>query len=78
MPAGYCRCCFSSFFVVVLAPVPVVLLLFIIDFSGSGFKFRNYDYLKEIFAKCNILLIHETWLYNFQHEGIGKKKICLQ
>lgn len=44
----------------------------IVSFNCSGFKFRNYDYLKDIFMKCEILLIQETWLYNFQHEEIGK------
>ncbi len=44
----------------------------IVSFNCSGFKFRNYDYLKDIFRKCDILLIQETWLYNFQHEEIGK------
>ncbi len=44
----------------------------IVSFNCSGFKFRNYDYLKDIFMKCDILLIQETWLYTFQHEEIGK------
>ncbi len=44
----------------------------IVSFNCSGIKFRNYDYLKDIFMKCEFLLIHETWLYNFQHEEIGK------
>ena len=44
----------------------------IVSFNCSGFKFRNYDYLKDIFKKCDILLIQETWMYNFQHEEIGK------
>ncbi len=42
------------------------------SFNCSGFQCRNYDYLKDIFMKCNIVLIEETWLYNFQHEEIGQ------
>ena len=39
----------------------------ITSFNCQGFKFRNYDYLKEIFNKCDIIILQETWLYNFEH-----------
>ena len=26
-----------------------------------------YDYVKEVFLKCDIMLLQETWLYNFEH-----------
>ena len=36
-------------------------------FNCEGFKYRNYDYISETFNKCDILLLQETWLYNFEH-----------
>ncbi len=42
------------------------------SFHCTGFKFRNYDYLQDIFKRRDILLIQETWLYNFQHVDMGK------
>ena len=39
----------------------------ITSFNCQGFKYRNYDYLKDIFNKSDILLLQETWLYNFEH-----------
>ena len=44
--------------------------LIVTSFNCTGFKFRNYDYLKELFRKCDILLIQETWLHKFQHSQI--------
>ena len=38
----------------------------ITSFNCSGFKPRNYDYIRDIFNKCEILLLQETWLYNFE------------
>ena len=38
----------------------------ITSFNCSGFKPRNYGYLSDIFDKCEILLLQETWLYNFE------------
>ena len=38
----------------------------ITSFNCSGFKPRNYDYIRDIFKKCEILLLQETWLYNFE------------
>ena len=38
----------------------------ITSFNCAGFKYRNFSYLKEIFNKCDILLLQETWLYNFE------------
>ena len=37
------------------------------SFNCQGFKFRNYDYLIETYNKCDILILQETWLYNFEH-----------
>ena len=39
----------------------------ITSFNCQGFKYRNYDYLKDIFNKSDILMLQETWLYNFEH-----------
>ena len=38
----------------------------IVTYNVKGFKPRNYNYLDEIFNKCDMLLLQETWLYNFQ------------
>ena len=38
----------------------------ITSYNCEGFKYRNFDYLKKIFNNCDILLLQETWLYNFQ------------
>ena len=38
----------------------------IISYNCKGFKIRNYDYLQYIFTKCDILLIQESWLFNFE------------
>ena len=29
-------------------------------------QYRNFDYLNSVFDKCDILLLQETWLHNFQ------------
>ena len=42
------------------------------SFNCEGFKYRNYDYIKNIFEKCDILLLQETWLYNFQFNEYNK------
>ena len=42
----------------------------ITSFNCLGFKFRNYEYIKQIFNECNILILQETWLYNFEHKNI--------
>ena len=39
----------------------------ITTFNCQGFKDRMYDYVKEVFLKCDIMLLQETWLYNFEH-----------
>ena len=39
----------------------------IASYNCQGAKFRNYDYLKDIFSKCDILLLQETWMYDFEH-----------
>ena len=38
----------------------------ITSFNCAGFKYRNFSYLKDIFNKCDILILQETWLYNFE------------
>ena len=42
-------------------------------FNCQGFKYRNYNYVNEIFNKCNILMLQETWLYNFEHNNFTKE-----
>ena len=38
----------------------------IISFNCAGFKYRNFNYIKDTFKKCDILMLQETWLYNFE------------
>ena len=45
----------------------------ITSFNCQGFKFRNYTYVNEIFNQCNILLLQETWLFNFEHKNFIKE-----
>ena len=40
------------------------------SFNCTGFKYRNYNYLQQLFTDTDILLIQETWLYSFQHSEI--------
>ena len=42
------------------------------SFNCNGFKNRNYDYIRDIFKDCDILLLQETWLYNFEHTNFPK------
>ena len=42
-------------------------ILNIASYNCQGAKFRNYDYIKDTFNKCDILLLQETWMYNFEH-----------
>ena len=42
----------------------------ICSFNCSGFKYRNYDYLRELYKTHDILLLQETWLYDFQADQI--------
>ena len=44
----------------------------ITTFNCAGFKYRNFGYLKEVFGRCDILLLQETWLFNFQHNEFNK------
>ena len=39
----------------------------ITSYNCKGFKFRNYDYLKHLFKQNEIMLLQETWLYEFEH-----------
>ena len=45
----------------------------ITSFNCQGFKFRNYNYVNEIFKLCNILMLQETWLFNFEHNNFIKE-----
>ena len=40
--------------------------LSIVSFNYKGFKPRNYDYIDKLFVLSDILLLEETWLYNFE------------
>ena len=42
------------------------------SFNCNGFKNRNYDYIRDVFNRCNILFLQETWLYEFEHKQISK------
>ena len=42
------------------------------SFNCSGFK-GNCDYISEVYGKCDILLLQETWLYNFEFNLFNKK-----
>ena len=42
----------------------------IISFNCKGFKNRNYDFLKDVFDKCDILLIQESWLFDFEIKNV--------
>ena len=42
----------------------------IISFNTKGFKPRNYNYIDYLFKRCHILLLQETWLYEFQNNII--------
>ena len=41
-------------------------------YNCAGFKPRNFNYLKEILGKTDILLLQETWLYNFEFKEFDK------
>ena len=43
----------------------------ITSYNCNGFKSRNYNYIKEIFQKCDILLLQETWLHTFEHKNFS-------
>ena len=36
------------------------------SYNCAGFKHRNYNYINNLFNNCDILLLQETWLYNFE------------
>ena len=40
----------------------------ITTFNCQGFKNRMYDYVIDVFKKCDILILQETWLHNFEHK----------
>ncbi len=46
-----------------------------ISFNCTGFKPRIYEYIKELYYKCDVLLVQETWLFNFQHSSI-ENSLC--
>ena len=43
----------------------------ITTFNCQGFKDRMYEYVKEVFLQCDIILLQETWLYNFEHKNFA-------
>lgn len=44
----------------------------ITSFNCRGFKFRNFNFLKKLFAECSILLLQEHWLYSFEFKEFSK------
>ena len=42
------------------------------SFNCQGFKTRMHNYLKEKFENYDVLLLQETWLYNFEHNLFKK------
>ena len=38
----------------------------IVSYNTKGFKFRNFGYLNQIFDRCDVMMLQETWLYNFE------------
>ena len=44
----------------------------ITSYNCKGFKYRNFDYLKHLFNGCDILLLQETWLYEFENREFKK------
>ena len=50
----------------------------ITSFNCQGFKDRNYNYIIDLFNDCNILLLQETWLYNFEHNNFNNILISSQ
>ena len=60
-------------FILILLFTEMECKLKITSFNCQGFKFRNYNYIREIFNKCNILMLQETWLFNFEHINFIKE-----
>ena len=44
----------------------------IVSYNCKGFKSRNFNYLKKLFAVSDILLVQEHWLYNFEFSVFNK------
>ena len=42
----------------------------IVSFNCKGFKSRNFDYLRDLYNKHEIMMIQETWLYSFEENVI--------
>ena len=36
----------------------------IVSFNCKGFKFRNYDYISNVYKECSFLILQEHWLFN--------------
>ena len=47
-------------------------MISIASFNCKGFKERNFDYLKELYDKIDIMMLQETWLYSFEDNIINK------
>ena len=44
----------------------------ICSFNCKGFEYRNFDYLKKVFNKVDILLLQEHWLFEFENAEFYK------
>ena len=42
----------------------------IASFNCKGFKKRNFDYLRYLFDKNDVMFIQESWLYNFELDKV--------
>ena len=47
------------------------------SYNCRGFK-GNCKYIKEVYNKCDILLLQETWLYNFELNQFNKDMLKCQ
>ena len=46
--------------------------LSICSFNCTSFKSRNHEYIRDLYSRHDILLLQETWLYEFQFSEIAK------
>ena len=42
-----------------------------VTFNITGFKYRNYDFIQEVFKNNQVVFLQETWLYASQHKEIS-------
>ena len=50
----------------------MMMNLDIISFNCKVLKSRNYDYINDLFTKCDILMIQESWLYSFEFDQVSR------